>query len=441
MIQEIVDEKRKMLLEKKLNKIQGISKSKVSHKTNTAQIEHDVELPLSEIQKAIAESGFELVEQIESSSIEKGIKEQNPDYFKIFITFINLMGIFMLIKRFEITRFFPDIDGQTNVLIALSLGLVASFSTCLALVGGIVVSFGSMVQIKEGSKNHFIARALPHIYFHVGRIGGFIFFGGLLGLIGSKINYSPSGMGYFTILIAVVMFYIGLQILGIVPNITKLGFHLPKFLSKRIYDIDAKENHFAPMIIGVLTFFLPCGFTQSMQLAAVASGSFVKGALIMGAFSLGTLPVLFSIGIGSTYAIKERGLTMKNVIGVLIIMFAIFSFNSGFAISGTSVTPDQKNISGDVVVEAPKSEVQVVKMDVNWIFVPAEMKLKKGIPVRWEIMGVNITGCSSSIVIPQLKIRKQINKGLNIIEFTPPEAGVLPFSCWMGMIRGRFNVE
>ncbi len=30
-----------------------------------------------------------------------------------------------------------------------------------------------------------------------------------------------------------------------------------------------------PIIVGVGTFFLPCGFTQSMQIAALSSGSFV----------------------------------------------------------------------------------------------------------------------------------------------------------------------
>lgn len=70
------------------------------------------------------------------------------------------------------------------------------------------------------------------------------------------------------------MFYIGLHILNIVPSITRFGFHLPKKLTTKIDDLQQKESPFIPAIIGVLTFFLPCGFTQSMQLAAVASGSF-----------------------------------------------------------------------------------------------------------------------------------------------------------------------
>ncbi|MBU1934770.1 cupredoxin domain-containing protein [Patescibacteria group bacterium] len=79
-------------------------------------------------------------------------------------------------------------------------------------------------------------------------------------------------------------------------------------------------------------------------------------------------------------------------------------------------------------------------MDVDWNFNPNQFQVKKGIPVRWEISGINVSGCSNEIVIPKLNIRKQIIKGLNIIEFTPQEEGVLNFSCWMGMLNGRIIV-
>ncbi|HCB52054.1 TPA: hypothetical protein DEP21_05855 [Patescibacteria group bacterium] len=47
---------------------------------------------------------------------------------------------------------------------------------------------------------------------------------------------------------------------------------------------------------GVLTFFLPCGFTLAMQILAISSGNFWMGGLIMGFFALGTLPGLLGIG-------------------------------------------------------------------------------------------------------------------------------------------------
>ncbi|MBU1934769.1 sulfite exporter TauE/SafE family protein, partial [Patescibacteria group bacterium] len=312
------------------------------------EIECEEDFPLEKLEKVVYECGYTLSEELKlhSEKKEEVIDSTKPDYFEIGLIILVLVVVFWVLKQLEITRLFPDFGSQVNVFIAILLGVVASLSTCLALTGGIVMSFGSMVHIHEGRKNHFIARAIPHIYFHIGRVGGFMLLGGLLGLIGSKINYSLSFTGYLTILIAFVMLYIGLQILGIVPNISKLGFHLPKFLSRRIHDIDGNGNHFAPIVIGVLTFFLPCGFTQSMQLAAVVSGNFVTGALIMGAFALGTVPVLLSVGIGSTYAKKEKAAFFNRIIGVIIIFFSLHSFNSGLVLAGSSVTIDFWNRSG-----------------------------------------------------------------------------------------------
>jgi sulfite exporter TauE/SafE len=50
-----------------------------------------------------------------------------------------------------------------------------------------------------------------------------------------------------------------------------------------IFQIFKKIEHktFTPIIIGIGTFFLPCGFTQSMQIAALSSNSFLTGGLIM----------------------------------------------------------------------------------------------------------------------------------------------------------------
>jgi hypothetical protein len=42
--------------------------------------------------------------------------------------------------------------------------------------------------------------------------------------------------------------------------------------------------------------------------------------------------------------------------------------------------------------------------------------------------------------IPQYGIEHAFKTGPNLIEFTPVQAGPIPYSCWMGMIRGTINV-
>jgi sulfite exporter TauE/SafE len=97
-------------------------------------------------------------------------------------------------------------------------------------------------------------------------------------MIGKTLQISLGATAILTIIVGIVVLYMGLHMLGFVPSITKFGFSLPKSWSKNILTV--KNPAFAP-IIGMLTFFLPCGFTQSMQLLAINGGGFLQGGLIM----------------------------------------------------------------------------------------------------------------------------------------------------------------
>jgi sulfite exporter TauE/SafE len=86
-------------------------------------------------------------------------------------------------------------------------------------------------------------------------------------------------------------------------------------------------NHIlTPLLVGVATFFLPCGFTQSMQIYTLTTGSFMTGALIMFTFALGTLPVLALLSFSSLSIHKkaQSGIFFKSV-GLIVIFFGIFN--------------------------------------------------------------------------------------------------------------------
>jgi hypothetical protein len=199
------------------------------------------------------------------------------------------------------------------------------------------------------------------------------------------------------------------------------------------------------MLLGVLTFFLPCGFTQAMQLYAVSTGSFTQGALIMGMFALGTAPGLLSIG-GLTAAVK--GLLAQRFFraaGVVVILFALFNMRNGWNLLGwqTSVAPNTKNTS--TVVNDPnvtlENNVQVVRMaETGGGYSPNQFTVKKGVPVKWIIDAQAPYSCASSIIMSKYNISKNLEPGENVIEFTPTETGKVGFSCSMGMYTGIFNI-
>jgi sulfite exporter TauE/SafE len=95
-------------------------------------------------------------------------------------------------------------------------------------------------------------------------------------------------------------------------------------------------NHtFTPLLVGIATFFLPCGFTQSMQIHALTTGSFWTGGLTMFVFALGTLPVLALLSFSSLsiHNKASSGIFFKTA-GLVVIFFALFNILNGLVAAG-----------------------------------------------------------------------------------------------------------
>jgi len=74
-------------------------------------------------------------------------------------------------------------------------------------------------------------------------------------------------------------------------------------------------------------------------------------------------------------------------------------------------------------------------------YAPKTLTVKKGIPVQWIIDAKDQYSCASTLLAPSIGVRKSLQAGQNIIEFTPTETGTIPFSCSMGMYTGTIVVE
>ncbi|MDI6778265.1 MAG: sulfite exporter TauE/SafE family protein [Patescibacteria group bacterium] len=340
-------------------------------------------------------------------------------------------------------------DKQLTLGISFLVGVAASFSSCLAVVGGMVIAFSE--KYHSNARDGFFSGAVwPNVKFHVGRILTFFALGGMLGLAGGKINLNGNFISVYTIIIAVVMGWLGLNILGFAPSLSSLGIRTPKFLVRCWARLENSDHQAVPYLLGGLTFFLPCGFTQSMQIFALASGSFLAGALIMSAFALGTMPVLLALGASVSWASVKKLSFFNKAAGIIIIAFSIYTFSSGLALwdkksnaSGNFYGSKQQETKKDNTAgEKQPAAAQKVDMKITSRgFEPSVLRVKNNIPVQFVINGDQTTGCTNKIVIPDLDIAKDIKKGENIIEFTPKKIGPVAYSCWMGMVRGKIIVE
>jgi len=418
-----------------MGKVEEIDEITVCHKKKTAEISFSSTEPnWNKVVAKIKKLGYEASFGRLKESTPKATKKQW--FFSILVVF-GFYIVYRYLKWIGLLKLL-DVDASNVTYgVAILVGVVASLSTCLAVVGAVVISFAAKY---ESRGSFYQANVKPHLLFHLGRWITFFVLGGLLGLLGSWFNLSGSFMGWFTVLIAAVLAWMGLNILGVLPSLSTVGIRMPKRAMNTWNKLKDSEHALAPMVLGGFTFFLPCGFTQSMQLFAVSSGSFWTGGLTMLLFALGTAPVLIGLGITSSKFSHSKGVVLKKAIGFIVIIFAFYTLSSGLALAGLSVNLPTGGSSAEV--SSSVDGEQVVRMTVDYSgFSPNVFKIKKGVPVKWIIDGEQVSGCTNEIIIPSLGVRKKIYPGENIIRFTPDKEGTIGFSCWMGMVRGKFIVQ
>jgi len=314
------------------------------------------------------------------------------------------------------------------------------------LVGGLVLGISA-----RHAEKHPEATALqnfrPHVFFNIGRIISYFLLGGLIGMIGKAFQLSGIVLGTLIIAVGLVMFLLGLQLTEISPRLSSFKFTLPSSISKALgirKHHEKEYSHLNSMFVGALTFFLPCGFTQAMQLYAMTTGSFTQGALIMSIFALGTTPGLLGVGGLASVLKGQSAKKFFKFAGLVVLFLAVFNITNGYNLTGWgafnfSQNNQIQNVNDENV--SIENGVQIVKMEQGTFgYSPDEFIIKKGIPVKWIVNSENQYTCASSIYSQKLGISKTLIAGENVIEFTPDQTGQIPFSCSMGMYTGKFNV-
>jgi plastocyanin domain-containing protein len=86
--------------------------------------------------------------------------------------------------------------------------------------------------------------------------------------------------------------------------------------------------------------------------------------------------------------------------------------------------------------------VQEVTIAVQGGYSPAQVRVKRGTPVRLVFDRQETSGCSEEVVIPEFGIRRFLPAfQKTAVEITPQRAGTFDFTCGMSMLRGKLTVE
>ena len=440
-----------VLIERKFKKIAGVEKVQVSHHDGKAELFCSSDPNIYELDGLVKSDGYRVSLWQNHHVVIHPETHKNTwkDYFQMGGIFLCVVSVYYILRQFDLVPTIA-ISEQMGYGVVFLIGLFAAVSTCIAVVGGLLLAVAEKFNESHPELSG-IQKFRPHIYFNTGRIVGYTGFGAAVGGLGSILTLSPQVNGYLTILVSVVMLFLGFQLLHIFSWLWRYSPKMSKFIGHKIHDLSTKDNKSAPFILGGLTFFLPCGFTQALQLYVLASGDWKIGALTMFVFSLGTLPALLSLSAITSFT---RGTFQRHVLkfaGVIVIMLAAFNINNGLALTGSNVNLASVFRSNNSAIETsavPDSQIvdgkQVVNMKVVGLdYSPHQFTVVEGIPVEWRIDGTRAQGCAQVISIPKLGIVKSLSPNSpTVITFIPKETGSIAFSCTMGMTtRGSaFNV-
>ena len=459
----------KKAIENGLGNITGVESVSVNYKTGKCEITIDTGLVgWKDIFNAIEDLGY---------TIGNNKKTDLINIISIVVIIVSLYYFLEQTGLLNLLNFEKVADSTMGFGMLFVIGLMTSVH-CIAMCGGINVS-----QCLSENKKF---SGLSPVMYNLGRvvsytvIGFVLGFAGMLFGTGENLGVSSIIQGLIKSFAGIYMVIMGVNMLGFVPQIKRLTFHLPNFIGK------FRVKNSQPFVVGLLNGFMPCGPLQSIQLVALATGNPFTGGLSMFAFSLGTVPLM--LGLGSLVSVLGKRFTdrMMTVGAVLVTVMGLAMVSQGASLTGMIKS---ENLMVIVVMLAfmciveninfNKRQVKTVSLmiilfigiftsrftAINYVSENDEssyhmengvqvvesqlasgkypsIKVKKDVPVRWIINAPDgsINGCNYKIYINSYGIEHTFQKGENIIEFTPTKSESIGYSCWMGMIKGNINV-
>ena len=426
-----------VLVERRLKELPHVRHVSVTHPPGRATVTHDGSLALADVQRSLVADGYTVRLQGEDHPSAGGIAaSRRRELLEIAATFAILGGAVLALRQFDLLPRWVSVSDSVSLGLAFVIGLVASVSSCMAVTGGLLVAAAANYNAANpglGDRE----RLRPHLYFNAGRLVSYALLGGVVGALGSTLILSPATNGVLILAASALMLALGLQMLGLFPSLAGWGPTMPKAVAHRLNDLANRDTRQTAFVLGGLTFFLPCGFTQALQLYVLAKGDFLTGALTMLAFALGTLPALLSLSALSSFASGANRQRFLRFAGAAVILLGVLNIRSGLVLTGigmqsASATKDAKVSAGDgQVMQAQRIAMKVVGLDYQ----PNHFRVKQGVPVEWWIDASEADGCGRILVAPRLRIQKILSaQSTTLIKFTADQPGEYAFNCGMGMM-------
>lgn len=413
-------------LEQSLSKLEHVVSVQADHQKKSVIIQAEKSLDDRLVAKNIEAAGYQMV-----------VEAKKPK--AVLLVVVALAAFLLLIRSTIGFNFLPEVTASTSYWMLFVIGLLTSLH-CISMCGGINVAVTARPVNFDHEVQTLGSKLVPSLAYNLGRVTAYTIIGGLVGAMGAVISFNDTMRGVITLFAAGFMILMGIGMLGIIPKL-RLPF-ASKQIAAKLYGINKGKSAY---LVGLANGFMPCGPLQTMQLYALGTGSFITGALSMLAFSLGTVPLMLTLGVVATFLSRNFSKNLVKVGAVLIIGMGLVMVNRGFSLAGSTGPLYQLN-----GFEQPASNRSIVSEDGTYQTVTIEVQnyfyepitVVKDIPVIFNLHADEnqLNGCNGAIQIVTYGIKKGLMPGDNIVEFTPTESGEFNYSCWMGMINSTITV-
>lgn len=345
-----------------------------------------------------------------------------------------------------------------NLYLAFLTGLTLGGLTCAAVQGALLTS---LIANQKRLGAFWITAA-----FLVSKLFAYTLLGFFLGSLGGAISFSTTAQIFIQSLAGIYMLLVAANLLNLHPIFRYVIIQPPRFITRRIRSEAKSSELFSPVVLGLLTVFVPCGTTISMELISMSSGSGITGAMFMGVFILGTMPLFFILGMAAGGFKKFFDKYFAKVAVGLLVYLGASSVNGALVLANSPVTLTSVKEGflslGQIVVNPARAPevrgakdergapavkfvdgVQVADIAVYATsYKPNYLEVKAGMPVRLNLSVEGDLGCTSVFVIPSLDIVKPLGfGGAASVEFTPEKQGTITWTCSMGMYTGTIKVS
>ncbi len=222
---------------------------------------------------------------------------------------------------------------DTGYIAVFLVGLLGG-THCMAMCGGIV---GALTVGTPPGRRHWPL----HLAYNLGRISSYALAGAALGAIGSAgllLNDAlPVQMALY-VLANLMLVALGLYLIGVPQGLIFLERGGQKIWAR----IQPLTRRFLPatsvsraLPLGMLWGFLPCGMVYSVLTTALLTGSALRGAGLMLAFGLGTLPNLLLAGfLLRRFRDVVQGRAVRLVSGLLVLGFGVWGLFNATSLGG-----------------------------------------------------------------------------------------------------------